>query len=271
MSNRYGSRLRIMRPVGWPITSTHGQAIARSSRSVICASSWLNAEWTEAMTMSSCARQSSARSIAPSGADVALDARQHGDAVEARVELADRPRVLERAGLVEAVGHREGAAVIGDGDVLEPGRPRRQRHRLGVGAAVGRRGVHVQVAAEILPLDQPGERPLLGGRNFAPVLPQLGRHEREAERLVDAFLRLAGDLDVVVHAEQAVLVQLEPALDRAIAEGDVVRLRAGEVLLRGAEALPGHEPQIGLEPSRTAARSISSRLVPGRARRGGSW
>ena len=61
-----------------------------------------------------------------------------------------RARVRERARLVEAVGHRQRLAVIGDRDVLEPGRPRRQRHRLGVGAAVGRRGVHVQVAAEVL-------------------------------------------------------------------------------------------------------------------------
>ena len=121
------------------------------------------------------------------GADVALDAGQHGDAVEAGVELADGARVLERADLVEAVGHREGLAVIGDRDVLEPGGPGRQRHRLGVGAAVGRGGVHVQVAAEILPLDQPRERPCLGGGNLPAVLPQLGRHERETERLVDAL------------------------------------------------------------------------------------
>ncbi len=61
-----GSRLRIRRPVGWPRTSTHGHSSARRRRSVICAGSWLNAECTEATTMSSWARQSSARSIVPS-------------------------------------------------------------------------------------------------------------------------------------------------------------------------------------------------------------
>ena len=65
-------------------------------------------------------------------------------------ERADRARVLERPRLVEAVGHRERLAVIGDGDVLEPGVARRARHRLGVGAAVGRGRVHVEVAAQIL-------------------------------------------------------------------------------------------------------------------------
>ena len=54
----------LRRASNWPMT--HGHAIARSIRSVICASSCLNAEWIDAMTMSSCARQSSARSSVPS-------------------------------------------------------------------------------------------------------------------------------------------------------------------------------------------------------------
>jgi hypothetical protein len=45
-----------------------------------------------------------------------------------------------------------------------------------VSASRGRRsgGVHVQVATEILSLDQPGKRPGFGRRDFSPVLAQLG-------------------------------------------------------------------------------------------------
>ena len=70
-------------------------------------------------------------------------------ALSARIAAA----CCERPRLVEAVGHRERLAVIGDGDVLEPGVPRGPRHGLGVGAAVGGGRVHVQVAAEILPAE----------------------------------------------------------------------------------------------------------------------
>ena len=52
--------------------------------------------------------------------DVALDAGEQPDAVLA-VERADPRGVRERARFVEAVGHRERLAVVGDRDVLEPG------------------------------------------------------------------------------------------------------------------------------------------------------
>ena len=54
--------------------------------------------------------------------DVALDARQQADAVEPRVERADPGGVLQRPALVEAVGHRQRLAVVGDRQVLESGR-----------------------------------------------------------------------------------------------------------------------------------------------------
>ena len=52
--------------------------------------------------------------------------------------------------------------------------------------------------------------------------------------------------DFVRGAEQPVLVEPHAALERAIAQRDVVRLRAGEVLQRGAAALQRHQAQVGL-------------------------
>ena len=86
-----------------------------------------------------------------------------------------------------------------------------------------------------------------GRLDLAAHLAQLGRNPVEPERRVDVLLALAGDRDIVGDAEQPVFVQLEAEADRPIAQRDVVRLRAGEVLQRGAAAVGGDEPQVGLE------------------------
>ena len=86
-----------------------------------------------------------------------------------------------------------------------------------------------------------------GGVDLAAHLAQLRRNPVEAERGVDVFLALAGDAHVVRGPEQAVFVQLEAEADRAVAQRDVVGLRSGEVLQRGAAAVGGDEAQIGLE------------------------
>ena len=69
-----------------------------------------------------------------------------------------------------------------------------------------------------------------GRLDLAAHLAQLGRHPVEAERLVDLFLVARRRPRVVGDAKQPVFVQLEAQADGAIAQRDVVRLRAGEVL-----------------------------------------
>ena len=205
------------------------------------------------------------------GADVALDAGQQRETLEPLIDLADRARMRQGAGFVEAVGHGQRLAVIGDGQVVQPGGLCGAGHALDVVAAVGRRRMAVQVAPQIRELDQLRQRAALGGLDLAAVLAQFGRHVRESQRCVDPRLVLAGDARVVVDLVQAVLVQLEPALDRAVAQDDVVRLRAGEVpacaaprLSRGNEC----EGRPGIRP--TAARSTWCRRARARARPGGS-
>ena len=63
---------------------------------------------------------------------------------------------------------------------------------LDVGAAVGGGGVHVQVAAKVLRGDETGQGAGFGGGDLSAVLAQFRRHVGELERLVDAFLGLAG-------------------------------------------------------------------------------
>ena len=83
--------------------------------------------------------------------------------------------------------------MVGDGDVLVASLARGFGHLLEGGAAIGFGGVHVQVAADVAEFDQFGKPALFGGFDFAGVLAQFGRDPRQAERLVDALLGLAGD------------------------------------------------------------------------------
>jgi hypothetical protein len=87
----------------------------------------------------------------------------------------------------------------------------------------------------------------LRGLDLAPHLAQLRWNPVEAERGIDVLLALAGHLHVVRGPEQSILVQLEALADRAIAQRDVVRLRSGEVLHRGAAAVGRDEPEVGLK------------------------
>ena len=198
MSTAYGSRCRSRRPVGWPRMSTWGFSIARSRRSVICWRSWLNAECTEATTRSSAARQSSARSSEPSGQDVALDAGEQPDAHAFGVERADARGVRQRAPLVEAVGHRQRLAVVGDRDVLEPrlaappppSSARRPCRRSPCCACADRREDRRGARSR-------GSAWRRGRVDLAAHLAQLRRNPVEAERGVDLLLGRAGDPGVV--------------------------------------------------------------------------
>ncbi len=148
--------------------------------------------------------------------------------------------------LVEAVRHRERLAVIGDRQVFQSCLSRRERHRLDVVAAVGFGRVGVDVAADVLEPDQLRQRAPFGRLELAAPLAKLGRNLRETQRVVDVRLGPPGHERSVVHAKEPVLVQLEPARDGPVAQRDVVRFRAGEVLHRRAAAFFGHEPEIGL-------------------------
>ena len=128
----------------------------------------------------------------------------------ASVERANARGMLQRAVLVEPVGHRERLAVVGDRDVAVAKPVRGGGHRLQIVAAVGDRRVHVKIAAQIGGSDRAAAaRRASGSVDFAAVLAKLGRHPRHPERLVNAFFGVTRDAAVVVDAEQAVLVQLE--------------------------------------------------------------
>ena len=70
------------------------------------------------------------------------------------------------------------------------------------GFAVGGRGVHVQVAAQVVQLDQLGQLAFGGPLEFAPRFAQLRRNPGQIERGVDFFLGAPGDESFLVAVER---------------------------------------------------------------------
>ena len=215
---------------------------------MICAGSWLKRECTDATTMSSCGEAVVGEIQRSVLEDVALDAGKEREPVESPVQAPDARGVFERAALVESVGHGQRLAVIGDGDVLEPavrGRlppsPRSCRvRRWPWCACAGRRGcpqpsTRRRQAACLRPLE------------LAAVLTQFGRQSTRARAPCRCLPRSAPatrSSSAVRKSPYSLSVQAEA--DGPVAQSDVVRLGAGEVLHGRAPALRRHKPQIGL-------------------------
>ena len=135
--------------------------------------------------------------------------------------------------------------MVGDGDVFVPQLARRKGHVFDAVAAVGVLAVHVQVAANVVLGDELGQAPCHGRLDLAPVFPQFGRDPGQIDAGVHLFL--LGAADAAGAAEDAVFVDLQAALHGQAANGDVVRLGAGEVLQGGAVGLGGHHAQVHLQ------------------------
>ena len=206
--------------------------------------------------------------------DVALDAGEEREAVHLAVDLPNPLGVRQRPLIIEAVGHGQRLRMVGDRDVFASLLAGAPRHRQDVMAAVGFRRMHVDVAAQIGERDQPRQRACLGGVDLSPQLAERRVDEGEAQRCVQAFLGLASHLVAGDDVEEAIFVQGEPAVQRALAQGDVVRFRAREILQRRPACVRRDQPQIGLEslPQQDArlrlalAEHALDQLVAGEAR-----
>ena len=181
------------------------------------------------------------------GEDVALDAGEQRQPLETAVERPDARRVFERARSSRPLAIA--SALLWSVMAMYRGRdgaPRRPWPR--ASSLPSRRGrVHVQIAAQIAARDERGQGARDGGLDFAAVLAQLGLDPRHAERAVDAFLGVAGDsCSSASTRNRPYSFNFRPALNRAVAQRDVVGLGAGEVLHGGAAALARHQPQVGL-------------------------
>jgi hypothetical protein len=98
--------------------------------------------------------------------------------------------------------------MLGNRDVLQAELPRGFRHLADAVVAVGCRGVHVQVAAQVVAGNQLRQTASPGRLDLAAILPQLRRNPGQADGGEYRFFRLAGDPLLVV--KDSVLVDLRP-------------------------------------------------------------
>ena len=134
---------------------------------------------------------------------------------------------------------------------------RRRRHFLERIAAVARAGVAMKSAAQIFRLEQARQAPFRGRFDFAAIFAQLRRHEIEPERAIEfRFVADLRDFAAALFAffvrrffrrREPIFVQRPAALQRAVAQDDVVFLAAGEIAERKRIFGAAHDAQIGLD------------------------
>jgi len=198
-------------------------------------------------------------------ADVRFDAGEHAE-VGVACRVSDRLGESEEVVVIDAdaADHPRAGRVIGDGEIFVAERLG-GGDQLGDGAlSVGRVGVEMEITAKLALLDE--RREVTGGRgvDLAVVLAELRRDVIESERLVHRALRLAGDpasdalagvgIVDVGHVEDAVLVHLQPRIECAIPDHDVVVAAAGEILKRTPPFLGGDDAEIDAQSVDAEAR-----------------
>lgn len=177
--------------------------------------------------------------------DVDLDALEDRRAGRFFVQPVDFPDLARHPARVEAMGHGDAPAMVGERDILVTELVRRLDHGLDGRGAVGPVGMDMKIAAQVRQGHEVGQLVGLGQRDLAAVLAQLRRDEGESQLLVDLFLGGAGNPPLP--GEQAVFVEFPAAVERQAAQRDVVGLRSGEIEQRGTIALLRHGAQIDLE------------------------
>ena len=245
------SRRSSIRPVGCPRCPRAGCSIALQHTRGHLRALLIERRVHGATTMSRAARQSSSRSSVPSARmSHSMPARTRTPRWPSNARM--RAACASARRFVQAVGHGERLAVISDGNVFEPGVGRGVHHRFDRVLAVGLRRVHVKIAAKVASRDEPRKGVAGCPRDLAAILAQLRRDRtRDPARRRSPLRSSRPRANVVVRAEESVLVQLQSALHRPVPERDVVRFRTGEILhapRRGSLAAraagpPGTHPQ----------------------------
>ena len=97
--------------------------------------------------------------------------------------------------------------------------------------------MHVYVTANVGQFDQLRQGVLLGGFNLTLILAELWSYVVELQRGIDFFLGRAGHVSAVCNAGERIFTQRVTHFQRSLPNGDIVSLRSGEVLQRGAVGL----------------------------------
>ena len=180
------------------------------------------------------------------GQDIHFNAGENLDVAELVAYGANALDVFDRALVVEAVGESQILRMVGDGHVFVAVLFGGCGHFFDGVASVGFDGVHVDVALQVGLGDQIGQSVGLGGVDFAQIFAQLGRNVVELELGVNLFFGFSRDRFFGVECGQAVLAEGVTHFQRALAQGHVVGLGAGEILHGGAEGFRRQQAHVHL-------------------------
>src|SRR5262249_10721462 len=101
--------------------------------------------------------------------------------------------------------------------------------------AVGFDGVHVNVAANVVLLNQTGENMSLRRLDLATVLPELGDDVIEPQLGINLFFVGSCNADVVRETAQSIFAQRVSHPQCTLTDRDIVVLRTGEILQCGSK------------------------------------
>src|SRR5690606_38712478 len=197
-------------------------------------------------------------------ADVDLDAGQEVWGAKLLPQPLNDLYLAAQAVGVEAVRHDDQRGMIGDRQVLVAGGGRRRVHLLDRGPAVAPAAVDMQLAPDVVRLDQGRQAPGAGGLELPGALPQFRRDPGQAQVRVDpGFVGRREPLpgSVPVHGEETVLVEFQPLVPGQAPQAHIVLLGAGKVLQRRAPGGRLDDPQIAVDPVDQANGGF--RLAPG--------
>jgi hypothetical protein len=161
------------------------------------------------------------------------DDRRRSFGGQGLVEPVDPIPLPQQTRLIQAVGHRDALAVIGDRHVLEPPLPGPAHHVGERVLAVGVGGVHVEITKDIPFFEEDRERPGRGQRDLVAPLAEFRWDPSQSQGSIDVLLGAdPGGLGGPTRLDrlESVLVERPTAVTRPGTDADVVFLRSGEVL-----------------------------------------
>src|SRR5271157_1331510 len=164
------------------------------------------------------------------GQDVHFNPGHDRDAVSLLIGSTDASDVLLGSLIIQPIGESQVLGVVGNRNIFVAALLRRLGHLVNGAAPVGFDSVHVHFTANVFDGNEAWQLVFRGRFDFAEILAQLGRNPVQLELAVDFFFRCTGHALVVVESKQAIFVERQTHLECALAQRDVVVLRAGEVL-----------------------------------------
>ncbi len=113
--------------------------------------------------------------------DIQFDTLQDGDPLHPFVQLIDFLPLLPQSFGVQPVGHGDTFGMIGNRDIFQATTLGFGDHFLQRVLPVGRRGVHVKIATDILKLNQRGQLALFGPGKLSSILAYFRRKDGQVD------------------------------------------------------------------------------------------